>query len=139
MPNYAWHNGKKIHDFEASNFLGTNPAKFSDWELVTLFYSALHHVDSYLSNAFGIDYVSDHDVRKGYVRTFLPQINKIYLVLYYLSRDARYNLTVGTPELSRAKSCYAQITKVLTPIICPKCGFENLRNIGKCETCGSSL
>ena len=139
MPKYAWHNGKKIHDFDTSNYLGINPAKFSDWEIITLFYSAMHYVDSYLSNAFGIDYVSDHDARKGHVRTLLPQINKNYKLLYYLSRDARYNLTVGTPELAAAKSCYAQITQVLTPVICPKCGFENLRNIGKCETCDLPL
>jgi len=139
MPNYVWHDGKKIHDFATSNFLGSNPAKFCDWELTTLFYSALHYVDSYLSNAFGIDLVLNHDDRKRHVTSFLPQINKNYKILYYLSRDARYNLTIGTSELSKAKSCYVQIKQVLTPVVCPKCGFKNLKNIGKCETCGSTL
>ena len=99
MPNYAWHDGKKIHDFDTSNFLGTNPFKFCDWELITLFYSALHYVDSYLSKCFGIDTILNHDDRKRYVTSFLPQIKKIYLTLYYLSRDARYSSTIGTTEL----------------------------------------
>ena len=139
MPNFAWHDGKKIHDFETSTFLGTNPIKFCDWEVITLFYSALHYVDSYLSNAFSIDFVANHDDRKRWVNSLLPQINRIYLVLYYLSRDSRYNLSIGAPELTKAKSCYAQIKQVLTPVICPKCGFKNLKNTGKCETCGTTL
>lgn len=139
MPNYAWHDGKKIHDFDTSNFLGTNPFKFCDWELITLFYSALHYVDSYLSNAFGIDTILNHDDRKRYVTSFLPQIKKIYLTLYYLSRDARYSSTIGTTELAKAKLYYGQIKQVLTPVLCQNCGYQNLRNTGKCETCGSKI
>jgi hypothetical protein len=139
MPNYTWHDGKKIHDFDTSNFLGTNPARCCDWEIITLFYSALHYVDSYLSNGFGIDFVPDHDERKMHVDSLLPEIKRNYRILYYLSRDARYNLTVGTSDLTKAKSCYAQIKQVLTPVICPKCGFQNLRNIGKCEICHTTI
>jgi hypothetical protein len=139
MPDYAWHDVKKVHDFSASNFLATSPNKFLDWEITTLFYSVLHHVDSYLSNAWGIENVLDHDQRKEYVSSFLPTIKKVYLLLYYMSRHARYDSTIGTSELAKAKSYYAQVRCVLTPVLCPKCGYQNLKNIGKCETCGSNL
>jgi predicted Zn-ribbon and HTH transcriptional regulator len=139
MPNYTWHDGKKIHDFDTSNFLGTNRDRFCDWEIVTLFYSALHYIDSYLSNKFGIDYVLDHGERKTHVASLLPQINRNYRLLYYLSRDARYNLAVGKIELAKATSYYGQIRHVLTPVSCPKCGFQNLKNIGKCEICHSTI
>lgn len=135
MPKHPWHDQKKNHDFVTNTFLASNPNIYTDWEIITLFYSALHYVDSYLSNAYRIDFVQDHDQRKDYVRSFLPTINKAYLNLLYLSIDSRYNTNVSTPDLAKAQAYYETIKHALTPVNCPSCGQLNLYNKGKCEAC----
>jgi hypothetical protein len=139
MPNYLWHDKKKISDFNASQFLGTNVDTFIGWEVITLFYSALHYVDSFLSNAFQVDFIPDHDTRKKYVMGLLPIVENNYRLLRHLSEDARYNAGVNNSDLVTAKNHYRFIKSKLTPVTCTACGYLNLVNKGKCEVCNVPL
>ena len=67
------------------------PARFPDWEITALFYSALHYVDAFLSTQ-GI-HPRSHDSRIRSIRSFADAWED-YRDLYQLSLHARYN-TVG--------------------------------------------
>ena len=140
MPNYQWHDKKKIGDFAASQFLGTNSGTFVDWEIITLFYSSLHYVDSFLSESQSLDYfMGGHDARKKFIIAFLPIIEANYRLLRHLSEDARYNGGTTNSDLARAKNYYGFIKNKLTPVDCPSCGYKNLVNKGRCEICQTKL
>jgi len=140
MPSYNWHEIKKQRDFNASQYLGQVPNTFVDWEVIALFYSALHYVDSYLAMCYNIDTVFDHQDRKNLIRSFIKMIEKNYRLLYHICRDARYNeVPIGQRELIKAKSYYGNIKFRLTPVVCTSCSHKNLLNKDKCENCGSTL
>ena len=141
MPCHAWHESKKQHDFSLCQFLSANaPNTFLDWEIVTLFYSAINYVDSFLARAHNIDLVYNHQDRKNLIQSFLPTIGRNYRLLYHLGRDARYNdVPIGQRELNNAQSYYGNIRFRLTPVVCSGCGHENLINEGNCENCGCTL
>jgi hypothetical protein len=136
MPGHAYHTRKKKHDFEASKLIhDSSPSAFADWEIVTLFYSALHYVDCYLDRAHSM-HPNGHGDRKDYIIDLLPVIERDYRLLRALSEDARYHdVSVQQPELTRATRFYDQIKHCLTPVTCAGCGQENLINKGKCEVC----
>lgn len=139
MPCCAWHEGKKQQDFRASMHLAL-AGNFFDWEIITLFYSALHYVDSFLANAFSIEYVRDHKERKNLIMSLLSITEKDYRMLYHLGRDARYtDVPIGKRELAEAKVYFGNIKFRLTPVTCRDCGQQNLVNKGKCEICGKKL
>lgn len=141
MPGHAYHTTKKKHDFKASELIHNSPqgTVFADWELITLFYSALHYVDCYLDQAQSIHPIRHRD-RTDYVMSFLPVIENDYRILRHLSEDARYHdVPIRQPELTKATQKYNQIRYRLTPVTCVGCGQENLINKGKCEICGASL
>jgi len=141
MPGHAYHTRKKKHDFEASKLIhnSSQGIVFPDWEVVTLFYSALHYVDCHLDRAQSIHPIG-HGDRKDYVMNLLPVIERDYRLLRALSEDARYHdVSVQQPELTRATRCYDQIRHRLTPVTCAGCGQENLINKGKCEICEAPL
>ena len=138
MPSHGWHERKKQHDFDVCQFLGTVPNRFLDWEVITLFYSALHFLDSFFARAYAIDPI-DHMDRKNLVKTYLRIVERNYRLLYHLSRDARYNeVSVGQREITKAKSYYGHVKFRLTPVVCI-CGHTNLVNKNKCENCGKTL
>jgi hypothetical protein len=140
MPGHAYHTRKKKHDFEASKLIhdSSQGSAFADWEIVTLFYSALHYVDCYLDRAHSIDPNGHGGLggRKDYIIDLLPEIESDYRLLRALSEDARYHdVPIQQPELTRATRSYDQIKHSLTPVTCADCGQENLINRGKCEIC----
>lgn len=140
LPHFNWHDGKKQHDFDASRFLSSSTNRFFDWEVVSLFYSALHYVDSFLSKKWKIDEIYDHRERNQMVRYFLPILKKDYRLLYHLSRDARYDqVSIGQNDVNVAKTWYSNIEHRLTPVVCKTCGYENLLNQGNCEKCGATI
>jgi hypothetical protein len=59
------------------------------WMVVVLFYAAVHWIEAYLDQQFGI-HSHDHDERRRRVVTRLPTISISYEVLYRRSREARY-------------------------------------------------
>lgn len=65
---------------------------FHDWEVTTLFYSALHYVDAFLASK-GID-AGSHRARISHVAKFaeLKPIEMMYENLRLRSENARYDL-----------------------------------------------
>ena len=69
------------------------PARFPDWEITALFYSALHYVDAFLSTQ-GI-HPRSHENRIRSIRQYADSWED-YRDLYNLSLDARYNMVSFT-------------------------------------------
>ena len=74
---------------------GLNPTRFTEWEVTTLFYSALHYLEAYLARN-GIDYrhPKKHSQRKNELANHaeLDSIVMNYLSLQDYSENARYEL-----------------------------------------------
>ena len=74
---------------------GLNPRQFTDWEVITLFYSALHYVEAYLARN-GIDH--PHSKKHAHRETEmlkhadLDVIVMNYLSLHDYSQNARYEI-----------------------------------------------
>lgn len=75
------------------------PARFPDWEITALFYSALHYVDAFLSTQ-GI-HPRSHDSRIRSIRSFTNSWED-FRDLYNLSLDARYNTVSFTTQSADA-------------------------------------
>ena len=79
--------------FQSLSRLG--PSRFTEWEVITLFYSALHHIEAYLARN-GIDF--PHPLKHAERRSEMvrhPDLDPIlenYFSLHDYSEDARYNL-----------------------------------------------
>lgn len=95
MPTEAQHfaqaekNERLRYLLSSSSSSGEN---FPDWEIVTLFYSALHYVDAVLATQ-GV-HPNGHNDRNTRV-TNLPDVGSIatnYVNLYHRSKNARYDL-----------------------------------------------
>jgi hypothetical protein len=77
----------------------TLPERCTDWEVISLFYSALHYVDAFLVSVHGVP-AGSHKHRNFFVGT-TPDFNTIairYKDLYERSREARYDLVPMAPE-----------------------------------------
>jgi hypothetical protein len=139
MPGESFHARKRQHDFDASKLIERSSTSFFDWQIITLFYSALHYVDYYLAKAYS-KHPYGHSNRKDDVMLYLPSVERDYRILRALSDDARYHdVPIGQQELSKANGCYEQIRRRLTAVTCPGCGEENLINEGNCSVCKAVL
>lgn len=97
MPSEGRHIGQAHRNelcYESLSAL--NPTRFTEWEVITLFYSALHYLEAYLARN-GIDYPhpEKHGERKTEIskHSALDSIFANYLSLHDYSENARYNLT----------------------------------------------
>lgn len=101
---------------------GALSSRSTDWEVTTLFYSALHFVDAFLDHHQSI-HPKNHSERKKWVSNVsqLKPITKNYLELYDRSQDARYLLLSIPP--SEVSNIYANDFQ---PI---KSRIKNLLNI----------
>ena len=63
--------------------------KYIDWEITTMFCSALHLVSEYLSRR-GVDIPNSHKQMKKVLSVRLPHISILYSLLLKLSWNARY-------------------------------------------------
>lgn len=118
MPRINWHVAKKKNDLDASNIISLHSTNHLDWEIITLFYSVLHHVDSVFcerrSTGLTIPEPKDHKERRKLVVRHLTQIADDYKVLDALSQWARYEEVQITPQiLTEAKNCYSSIVSFL--------------------------
>jgi len=139
MPGEAFHARKRQHDFDASRLIQSASNGFPDWQIITLFYSALHYVDCYFAKAYS-KHPYGHSNRKDEIMLFLPSVERAYRILRALSDDARYHdVHIGQQELNKATDYYDQIKRKLTAVTCSKCGEENLINEGKCNVCKAVL
>ncbi len=87
-----WHTTQSIHNKDTSDFLNTKTPAYIDWEITSLFYSALHLVNDYCDKNKMIP-PSDHHERKEFVKNNLPSSYPSYKKLFDLSIKSRY--TVG--------------------------------------------
>lgn len=95
----------------ASNdqFIADVADRFADWEVVGLFYAALHRVDSRLAQFHAI-HPQDHYERGRRVRELVPQIAVAYRMIETLSRRARYDCKqITAAEVAAARASYASI------------------------------
>ncbi len=63
-----WHAVQSIHNKDASDFLNTKTPAYVDWEITSLFYSALHLVDAYCAKNQAEQQLSNHRERSKFVR-----------------------------------------------------------------------
>ena len=72
-----------------------NPSRFTEWEVVTLFYSALHYMEAYLARNNKINpHPKKHAQRKTEISRHaeLDSIVENYFSLHDYSANARYEL-----------------------------------------------
>lgn len=98
-----WHATQSSHNIDCSAYLTQKNPLYKDWEIITLFYSAIHRVDSYflLTNKQIPD---NHNKRRKLVCSELHEIFREYKSLERLSQQARYECTFN--DLS---SSYVQL------------------------------
>ena len=83
--------------------LYTSVPEYTEWEVVALFYAALHHVDAWLASSEGV-HPRNHAQRNAFVRnnSALNPISDQYARLYRLSVMARYEM--GRLSLEEVRS-----------------------------------
>ena len=103
-------NSQSTHNKQTSDFLNSATPKYRDWEIITLFYSALHRIDKYFLDN-GIQKPNNHAERKSLVRRHLPVIYGSYHKLSTLGHRARYIVGINIPqnELGQAQNHYSVI------------------------------
>lgn len=101
-----WKGKKAVSDFNVHNELSHTALRPLDWEVITLFYSAMHFVDLYLLKHHNLKF-SSHMERKRAVKRHLPQgIRNEYVGLYNYSRDARYIRDISLKVRTEAEKKY---------------------------------
>jgi uncharacterized protein YpmS len=82
--------------------LASTSTEFADWQVTTLFYSALHYVDAYLASKGHS--VTDHKMRNFLVssESQLRALATEYIELFDRSLDSRYKLVQFTPQAAQA-------------------------------------
>lgn len=114
MPRIAWHVSKKQHDLDTSDFLTGYSPTYTDWEIITLFYSAMHHVDATFchmrSSGMPIPEPINHLHRRKLIAQYLNPIVTDYGMLEGLSRWARYEeVTIVPSYVTEARSLHTNI------------------------------
>ena len=98
----SWHIGQSTHNFDTCKYLQIENPRHKDWEVTSLFYSALHLVEGYL---FLIKNITPrgHKRRSNAVMAELPLIFNEYDTLFWLSIKSRYQATPNgiTPDEER--------------------------------------
>lgn len=118
MPNRALHLQKAQRNEEFAHCLRNYTAcsDYYDWEVVGIFYAALHLVDARLASS-GI-HPRNHAKRNQEVENRLRFIGAEYLALYNMARDARYkpqkHITPEDADKARTR-WFSNITALLSP------------------------
>lgn len=108
MGTRAWHLERAKHNKKASDFLAS---QFVDWAVISLFYSALHYVQSSLADESSLGKDERHPRKHSgneigcrgtnqLVAAMYPQINTQYRSLMEMSHRTRYDVhTLGPTAL----------------------------------------
>ena len=98
------------HNIDSNRYLVKANPDYPDWEITTLFYSAIHIVNAYLFLAVS-KVPKSHYKRKELIKLELNSIYRDYCSLETLSQKARYRSSYQdiTPEVDKAKRCHAEI------------------------------
>lgn len=118
MPRIKWHVNKKQHDLDTNSLLAKHSPNYLDWEVITLFYSVLHHVDAAIcknrSTGTVIPEPQNHKQRRKLIVKHFRPIAVDYKMLDVLSQWARYEEVAITPDIvSTAKSLYSNVVAYL--------------------------
>jgi hypothetical protein len=72
---------------------GAATERYSEWQVVGLFYSALHYIDAFMARRMNA-HPPSHEVRINTIAMFreLDPVAGYFLHLYNRSREARYDL-----------------------------------------------
>lgn len=89
MRTEPWYVDQSTHNQEISNVLNKLVYQSCDWEITTMFYSALHLTNEYLIQQ-EITMPTNHKVRNGLIKSLLLPIYPEYQKLFYLSQRSRY-------------------------------------------------
>ena len=113
----SFHFIKYQRDKQTNEYLRQKTPRFRDWEIITLFYSALHLIESYLGNHGHPIIPKSHQTRENLVEQYLKGIFEIYSEFYILCKTARYDALVTDEDLDAANDYYIQIKQFIEPII----------------------
>jgi hypothetical protein len=120
VPTKQWHIQKKDANLEASKHLQLAGGKFPDWEITTLFYSALQYVDAYFADCANPEHPARHSRRRKLVSKFLQPVAVEYRLLNELSEGARYEaFTPQQSDVNAALGWYSTIQNFLQKLVKP--------------------
>lgn len=103
MPQRRQHVSQAGRNREFSNFLQTDGTFAADWQVVALFYAALHYVDAYLATVG--EHPTSHQERINHFDANLRPISSRYQVLQAYSRRARYDCKrYGSPQIRQLRN-----------------------------------
>lgn len=86
--------------------------EFPDWEIIGVFYSALHYMNLYLNKRYNADVadIDSHAKRNEYIkRNCSVNIARAYKTLYDLSREARYQFTDVSSKTKYVNQKYKEL------------------------------
>ena len=89
-----------------------NSSEFPDWEIIGIFYSALHYMNLFLSKRYNvkIEDIGNHKKRNEYISNNCNQkIAIAYKTLYSLSCEARYQFSNVSNKTTFAKNKYNEL------------------------------
>lgn len=150
------HFSQANRNLKVLSLLNDSDNKYWEWQITTLFYSALHLINGHIKNTLGHVFHTHSDVANIIHHTndnpaSLPRlINKDYAKLQMLSRKARYLYDMesenrdqisktGQADFETAVICYESVANQMKSIYgpeliqsininCPKAGWNN-RNL----------
>ena len=139
MPPVTWHKYKQTHDLYLNININKTLKDYEDWKIISLFYCLLHSVDEYLGEYPRLLHPENHNERKYEIANHLGSIKRDYLIIKYISEDARYRKNISKQDFIKFLQKYGKLKKYLTPKNCPNCGAPNRLNTGTCIICQHSL
>lgn len=86
-----WNVAQSKHNIDSNRYLTKANPDYRDWEITTLFYSAVHIVNTYFLLAAKKS-PNTHQQRKKLVESELYPIYSAYYSLEHLSRKSRYDI-----------------------------------------------
>lgn len=92
MPTNLEHQNKYKHNENFNSQITLNIKNSIDWQIISLFYSALHLVDAYIDKYFSLHF-TDHFTRNRFISNehTLRHIYSDYMLIYMESRTVRYD------------------------------------------------
>ena len=101
---------QRKHNIDSNRYLVKANSDYQDWEITTLFYSAIHIVNAYLFLVVN-KIPTSHYKRKKLIELELNLIYPYHCSLEMQSQKARYESSYQdlTPEIDMVKRCHAEI------------------------------
>ena len=112
MINQNWHQVQYMHNKKLSDdMMHSFQSQYNDWQITSLFYSALHLINSYFYKN-NMPRPTNHRKRSEAVKKELPAIYSEYQELRELSEHARYKLPYSSmtdADVLRAQTNFQKI------------------------------